>query len=219
MPASWSVLELERDILGSGFCILDDATVCTARHVLPEEERHVGGQVNVGLPIPDMGGTPDPQSRSLFLPWEASCVAESAEDDLAILHLHGKLPMRAIRNGVEEDARLQPFAIDDQPVPDGEAIAVSGYPLAHPAMVTTTGVIASAWAINPAAPSEVGARHLADVTAAPGSSGAPCYRASDGRLVGVLVGGRTLPGHGGYSGLSVLVPAGRVRNLIAASGL
>jgi hypothetical protein len=219
----WTVGDSVPPVLGSGFCVIDAGTVVTARHVLPEEERSVGGQVNVGLPIPDMRGTPTGFSRNQFLSWGATCVAESEEDDLALLHLHAPLPITAVLDGVEEDARLKPIALSERRVRDGDAVAVSGHPFGHAAMVTTTGVVASAWSSVPNTWQAPGARHLIDVTANQGSSGGPCYSTVNGDLVGVLVSGRMSASPSGdgryFSGLSVVVPGQRIQALIAESGL
>jgi S1-C subfamily serine protease len=159
----------------------------------------------------------------MFLSWGATCVGDSQEDDLAILHLHTPFPVKAILNGVEEDARLQPLELAERQVRDGESIAASGYPLAHVSMVTTTGIIASAWSSDPAGGKPHGSRHLADLTANRGSSGGPCYSTSDGILVGALIAGRTVPVESGaghyFAGLSVIVPTTLIRALIAESGI
>src|SRR5438132_584434 len=54
---------------------------------------------------------------------------------------------------------------------DGEPIAISGYPLAEPTLVTTSGHIACSWTIH-----NHQDHYLADVTANPGNSGGPVYR-------------------------------------------
>jgi S1-C subfamily serine protease len=209
-------------ILGSGFCVVDGRHVVTARHVLANGSRHIGAAISVGLPLPDFSLSRD-FTRSNFLPWDAICVGISEDDDLALLELQGKLPIKARWRDEEQDPRLWPLTLSEEEVRDGERVAISGYPLAHPTMVTTTGIIASAWSTDPAETAAYGSRHLVDVTTNPGNSGGPCYRAADGVLIGALIAGRMAPvaGAAGHyaSGLSVIVPTVKIRGLIAESGI
>jgi S1-C subfamily serine protease len=99
-----------------------------------------------------------------------------------LLPLHGRSSLRAERPR------------------DGEAIAVSGYPLGEPVLVTNTGVVASSWSValdevpHPSLPGvtspELRDVYLADVQTNPGNSGGPVYSAADGSIIGVLVAGR-----------------------------
>jgi S1-C subfamily serine protease len=80
---------------------------------------------------------------------------------------------------------------------DGEAIAVSGYPLEHPALITTSGIVASAFSIDvaeredPACPRmtipDVADAYVADVAANPGNSGGPVYLEESGEVISVCV--------------------------------
>jgi S1-C subfamily serine protease len=125
-------------------------------------------------------------------------------------------------------------SLSDQAVRDGEGIAVSGYPLAEPALVTTSGAIASAFGSDiqeiQAAGGPAGFlvpdsadSYLADVAVNPGNSGGPVYRIADGSVLGVCVAFRiaagTLENHPSpffyNSGLSVVVPIKYGQSLIA----
>lgn len=78
---------------------------------------------------------------------------------------------------------------------DGEDIAVSGYPVAEPVLITTTGTVASAWGFDLtqlpdlAGPvlADLDDLYLVDATINPGNSGGPVYRTRDGALIGVCL--------------------------------
>lgn len=81
---------------------------------------------------------------------------------------------------------------------DGEPIAVSGFPLNKPVLISTVGHLASSWPIEidatnvgftPGVPRVERETYLADVTANAGNSGGPVYRLSDSAVIGVLVAG------------------------------
>jgi S1-C subfamily serine protease len=81
---------------------------------------------------------------------------------------------------------------------DGEDVAVSGYPLASPTLITTSGIIASAWAtetmnvVPEGAPEgftmpDIADSYIADVAVNPGNSGGPVYLRDVGHVIGVCV--------------------------------
>src|SRR6266404_7908761 len=79
---------------------------------------------------------------------------------------------------------------------DGEAIAVSGYPLSSKVLVTTSGAIASSWSVAeqlvlvpPGFGAHSGAKdiYLADVHVNGGNSGGPVYLKSSAAVIGVVV--------------------------------
>lgn len=76
---------------------------------------------------------------------------------------------------------------------DGEPVAVSGYPLDSPSLVTTSGNIASGWAHLGRQMNRDDGVYLADVAVNPGNSGGPVYRVSDGRVIGVCCAYRIAP--------------------------
>jgi S1-C subfamily serine protease len=125
---------------------------------------------------------------------------------------------------------------------DGEAIAVSGYPLSETVMVTNQGVIASSWSVevddipHPTLPGvtspEIRDLYLGDVQSNPGNSGGPVYATEDGAFVGVLVAGRLTSvqtGSGPASiagvplyhdaGLSLIVPTKYVTEMLDRNGV
>ena len=100
---------------------------------------------------------------------------------------------------------------------------MSGYPLSYPTLITTAGIIASAWDSNSMDVVPEGAppgftipdmpdSYLADVAVNPGNSGGPVYLQDDGSVIGVCVAFTIAEaGNGGVplrynSGLSIVVP-------------
>jgi hypothetical protein len=132
---------------------------------------------------------------------------------------------------------------DSERPADGLAVATSGYPLANPSMVTSSGIIASGWLTdddaaqllrrdNPGAPSHV-VRYLADMEVNGGNSGGPVYSVDTVAVIGVCVATQSalVTGKGGNpvvaegsplfysSGLTVVVPARYVISLLERNGL
>jgi S1-C subfamily serine protease len=120
---------------------------------------------------------------------------------------------------------------------DGEAIAVSGYPLSGKVLVTTSGVIASSWSVEerdvvipPGFLQHIVAKevYLADVHVNGGNSGGPVYLKSSGAIVGIVVSFQDAPvvlddqtpaklgGHAMFydSGLAQVVPISYVGALL-----
>jgi S1-C subfamily serine protease len=122
------------------------------------------------------------------------------------------------------------------------AVATSGYPFGTPNLITSTGYIASAWAVElDEVPDPLGRgtrlrgvadSYLADMHINGGNSGGPVYRTAEGAVIGVCVATRGaeswLPGgdpamtpdgpvlHN--SGIASVVPAAYVRDLLAHAG-
>lgn len=106
---------------------------------------------------------------------------------------------------------------------EGVGIAVSGYPLSTPTLITTSGAIASSWSVDsvevqpPGAPEgftipDLKDSYIADVAVNPGNSGGPVCLAASGEVIGVCVafrvaeaGDESMPLRYN-SGLSVVVP-------------
>lgn len=115
---------------------------------------------------------------------------------------------------------------------DGDGIVVSGYPMTYPTLITTAGIIASAWHVDSMEVTPEGAprgftipdmqdAYLADVAVNPGNSGGPVYRQDDGTGIGVCVAFRIAEAKAGgipplyNSGLSIVVP---IRYLVELLG-
>ena len=116
------------------------------------------------------------------------------------------------------------------PPRDGERIAVSGYPMSSPTLLTTSGNIATATATDlqevrdPATGwtlPDLSDVYIADVAVNPGNSGGPVYFVETGEVLGVCVAFRVAhaeadPGQvfAYNSGLAVVVPIGHALALL-----
>jgi S1-C subfamily serine protease len=209
--------------LGSGF-LVTETYVVTAKHVIDAVDLGGGQTLIVGFALPDVD-TPELSVRGSFIGTNANVVDVNAEQDLALLSVPGAAGLpAAIQIGDRAvHAYRTPARLSTSPLREGTAIAVSGYPLNEPSLVTTAGILASSFSLH-----EQGGglreRYLADCTANPGNSGGPVYAVSDAAVVGVCVAGKLAPIVGGQglhaaAGLTVIVPVQEVVALLERNGL
>jgi S1-C subfamily serine protease len=217
--------------VGTGFIVTPDAHVITAKHVVdgidefrtkvPEGRHHVG----VGLAY---ANTDDPRvsSRGTFNIVGFELLASDARHDLALLKLRRNPFAGEVESGIVVDNQpviplfgiAPPFRVERPR--DGLSVAVSGYPLGEPVMITTAGTIASSWPVDvkdvpvPGAPgdsrADIADSYLADLRVNPGNSGGPAYAVEDGGVIGVCVATRLT---------SVVDPAARPVPLRTSAGL
>jgi S1-C subfamily serine protease len=167
--------------------------------------------------------------RGSFFSVPAEIVEEDPRHDIALVRSiknpfssgepSGPVPDRG---GTQVNALYGLAPLSVEPVRDGEAVAVSGYPLSESSLITTSGAIATAWGFETEQTpiDRGGVRYLpdpadvyyADVAVNPGNSGGPAYRIEDGTVIGVTVAYRmaplaTLPPpFFANSGLAIVVP-------------
>jgi S1-C subfamily serine protease len=230
------------NVLGTGFWVSENGLVITARHVIEDARRLMasfpGSRLMIGQSIPSVTD-PEFTIRGSFNYLNSEVVEEDPRHDIALI--------QAIRNPfvteqrpfiktLTPDTDVYPLlglaTLSTSEVRDGEQVGVSGYPLAEPVLVTTSGGIASALGTNIQHAQALGAppgytipniadSYLADVAVNPGNSGGPVYRVSDGGVIGVCVAFRIGHVSNGTkmflcnSGLSVVVPIKYGHELIA----
>jgi len=185
--------------------------------------------LQVGMAMPNLDG---PVSiRSSFELVDVEVVEEDARHDLALLRMKsnpftsGRSPgvSRMPDGGTAINAMWGLAPLNLNRPRDGDAIVVSGYPLAYPTLINTAGIIASAWHFDSMEVTPDGApsgftipdfkdAYLADVAVNAGNSGGPVYGQDDGGVIGVCVAFRIAEVEGGglplryNSGLSIVVP-------------
>lgn len=222
--------------VGTGFICHNSGLVLTARHVTQDafvyavKQGLSNSQLLIGLAQANTENM-----RANFTLVGGEVVEEDARHDLALLRMVPNPFDGGVGSGI---------VIGDTPIPlmfdvaatsperprDGTAIAVSGYPLSETVLITTSGVLASAWGLDikeeqlPGAPAgftrpDIKDSYLADVSVNPGNSGGPVYRSEDGVVIGVCVAFKKAPLLAGdqpvvvngealayNSGLSVVIP-------------
>jgi S1-C subfamily serine protease len=223
--------------VGTGFIVHESGLVLTAKHVIEAVRRiaaqpgHSDATLQVGL-----AKTNTENMRANFTVVGGELVEGDPRHDLALVRMQPNPFDGRVKSG---------FIIAGQPIPllfsvaaqsesrprDGDPIAVSGYPLSETVLVTTSGGIASSWAMDvqnvtpPGAPSDyqipdVKDSLLADVAVNPGNSGGPVYSIRTGDVIGICVAFKVGSGQIGNdpfaynSGLSVVVPIKYGRELI-----
>ncbi len=196
--------------VGTGFIVDSAGFVLTARHVA-RDVRNVAasGRIQnsrflIGLAQPN---TDNMRANFNFVGFEI--VEEDPRHDLALLQMRPNPFEGNVNSGIVINGNLIPLLFDtaarsaDRPR-DGLPIAVSGYPLSQTVLITTSGAVASAWAMDiqnvalPGAPSgftvpDIKDSYLADVSVNPGNSGGPVYRVEDAAVIGVCVAFRPVP--------------------------
>jgi S1-C subfamily serine protease len=233
-PAVVQVQSAEGNVSGTGFFLDEEAHVVTAFHV-------VDGLADVAVWV----ATPNSDNaRANFVGCAAVIVAEDPVHDLAILRLQQNPFRGEMRFAEEGDLVCATATLAPGRPTDGEPIAISGYPLGYPVLITTAGAIASAWAhetveapVNddPEAPedftmSEVLDLYVADVQANGGNSGGPAYKVRTGEVIGVCIQTQLAPTHNpedpegipelwADAGLTVIRPARYVSDLASSVGI
>lgn len=223
-----------RAVVGTGLIVHGGGYVVTAKHVT-EGAGHIiqqwgEGSLQVGLAMPNMD-SPQLSIRSGFEVVDCELVEEDPRHDLALLRMtsnpfaSGRQPgVSAVAGGGTAINAMWGLATLNTGRPrDGDGIVVSGYPLAIPTLITTAGIIASAWhtetmeVVPEGAPPgftipDFADAYLADVAVNPGNSGGPVYLQDDGSVIGVCVAFRIAEAEAGgmplryNSGLSIVVP-------------
>ena len=199
---------------GTGFVVGGGTSVITNFHVLPPA---ADGATGPPLMVQVVRGPNQLEGRP------ARVVASDRTHDLALLRIEGA-PLPALPLG------------DSEPVPEGTAIAFTGFPIGGVlgfSHVTHRGIIASVTriALPAASAQQLSARALAelrngafeiyqlDATAYPGNSGGPVYDVQTGRVIGVinmvLVRGTRESALTNPTGISYAIPVRFVRELLA----
>jgi S1-C subfamily serine protease len=207
--------------IGTGFIVVDTEHVVTALHVVEAVNLSAGESVHVALAAPNVD-TPELKMRANFSQYEGKVVGTDKDQDLALIHvpqLNG--PGFRVQFGPKLiEAKPVAAKLNTSPLREGVELAVSGYPLAEPSLITNVGILASTFTLNNN-PAQM--CYLGDFTANPGNSGGPVYTTRDGSVIGVCVAGKLAPIIGGVgaqtTGLTVIVPAAQVEALLSANGL
>jgi S1-C subfamily serine protease len=209
--------------IGSGFLVGDPLHVVTAKHVVDAVDFAGGQEVFVGFALPDLESA-EIQIRASFVGTTAAVLDTSEDQDLALLQVSLDQVPTAIQIG-DRAIRAEPQSVrlSTSAPRDGVAIAISGYPLSEPSLVTTSGVLATSFSIERQGGPQTAERYLGNITANPGNSGGPVYTTNDGAVIGVCVAGRLTPIVGGVgsqtAGLTVIVRATEVAALLERNGI
>ncbi len=133
-PVVVQIDDRDGNVIGSGFFVDDKAHVATAWHVV------------ANLPSPTVAlAQPNTENmRANFTGVNAALLGKDEPHDLAILEMARNPFEGEMRSGIrideeEIDVLYGTATLDSTRPDDGESIAISGYPLANPALVTTSG--------------------------------------------------------------------------------
>jgi len=222
--AQISVAEVPGPI-GTGFLVGSGRYLITANHVFDAAK---GSALRAGLAGVDHKDE-TLEVRAAFAHVPLSFLARDELNDVALFEVEmppGAVSMKFTVEDVDggrsyASGQTGPMKFSGLPVRDGNDIAISGFPLAAPALVTTRGIVASTFA--PLHPFEAGSpvAYLCDVTAISGNSGGPVYRASDGSVIGLCRAVKLANvGGGDYSvPLTVVTPSEHIVALMESAGI
>ena len=209
--------------LGTGFLVGPDLHVVTAKHVTDAIDAAAGQKLHVAFAGPDID-TPQLKMRANFTGTEGQVVGTEPNQDLALLQVPGagNLAFGVQVDGKKIETRPAAARLHSARLREGVPLALSGYPLSEPSLITTAGVLASTFSPTDATgPAEE--RYLGDFTANPGNSGGPVYLVQNAGVVGVCVAGKLAPIVGGVgahaAGLTVIVPLAEVVKLLDRHGV
>jgi S1-C subfamily serine protease len=246
-----------RQSLGSGFIVNRDGYVVSAAHVIAAGQRLLSSlegaeraAIRIYLAMQNIqreAGAVHLDMRGSFVGYGFSISGVDELNDVILLKLD-KNPFI----DTDQRHRIGDFDVSPKPVPamlytsrprDGAAIAMSGYPLGQPVLITTSGRLASGWAFDTATIGRDGApawldfprsRHFyfADMTTNPGNSGAPVYLATTGSVIGICTavlnapvrtstGGRAAVGDDPLvfsSGITFVIPSQIIVSLLEKHG-
>ena len=178
--------------IGTGFLVGSGRFLVTAKHVVdsvPDRSLLRAGLAGVDHVSEDI------LIRATFLHAPMTVLAEDSANDLALLEVEMppdavsmEFTLRDQTNGkIYTSGKTAPVRFSSRLVVEGAEIAISGFPLFAPSMVTTRGIVASTFA--PVQPGIDGSpiAFICDVTAISGNSGGPVYRVTDGSVIGVCI--------------------------------
>ncbi len=233
-------------VLGTGFFINDEGYAITAKHVIDGAVK-LSGQIQAGSTHIGIGlALPNAENmRGNFRVVDFEMIDVDARHDIALLRLKTNPFKGEVRSG---------FVINNKELPllfgvpvlnlnrpkDGTSIAISGYPLNEPVLVTNSGALATCWGTSiievpvPGAPADITMPdisdiYLADIEVNPGNSGAPIYDIENSTVIGLCTASKlapvidqndnsvtTLDGKTLYysSGLTLIVPTKYIANLL-----
>jgi S1-C subfamily serine protease len=205
--------------------------VVTASHVAAESSQiinalqamQIAPRLAVGIEVPNIENAQFNFVAGTTLV-NAEIKAIDPLHDLALLHVQNPPAPREIihtpTRSVMSHGWPAPVNFASERAQDAEPIFACGFPLGEPALVTTLGSIATAWASETA----ITARNLGDphpidiykldLQITFGNSGGPVFRSSDQAVIGITIEMSTIPG-----GAPSAVPSKYITDFLTQNGV
>ena len=235
---------------GTGFMVNTDGVVVTARHVIyPPGVSQPPGKITAEIRVP----TINTARLKLLASWSdfpSDVVAVDEAHDIAVLKpTHSPFPeIKVLTNLVNptQNITVKPSLgiLDPRQLRDGEPVFTSGYPLALPILITTSGFMASSDPMEfEQSTRQIKDTYWADMKVNPGNSGGPFFSLASGNVIGMVVAFRPAPvvfadsgaqGQGviptpngtmsvhplvSNSGITVILPAHYIVELLRSNGI
>lgn len=163
---------------GSGFYANNSGHIVTNNHVIESYYYLENAKIYAEIVVSQIVG--EERLFGSFLRVRCDVVIRDESNDLAVIKLQqnpfeGEITFAT--SGGNKVPKIPTFNV--RRVEAGDRVAVSGYPLGEPNLVTTSGFIAASLSQN-------GTYH-ADMQVNPGNSGGPVYLVESGEVIGVAV--------------------------------
>lgn len=198
---------------GSGFIINIQGHIATCAHVVQQAELliNAGHDVSIGLAYPNIenttvGGGGSLTMKNCFHHVGATLLKADQANDVALLKMNPNpfetsfVPIIQTPDGDGPVPLYKECSTSTSRPRDGDSVAVSGYPLNSPTLITTAGNLASGWATTDRQVTDNGKNtvvqsdvYLADISVNPGNSGGPVCRIEDGNVIGVCTAYQNAP--------------------------
>jgi len=234
LPTSDPDRPVSRRYTGSGFFIGKDGFAVTALHVIhPSEIPAQFSPVQITACLAMYSEVSGVKTNARFLCADIDLAEIDQAHDLALLKLRNKneLPAPVNTSGNEIKPIINAASLRLRAPRDGTQIAISGFPLNTPVLITSSGWLASssgeyaAGNAPPSPPGDSAASETADVYLANmriirGNDGGPVYSAENGEVIGVGTTFQITPAEGTNesiiynSGLGLIIPSKYIVELV-----
>ncbi len=234
VPTSDPAQPIIRKYAGTGFFIGKNGFAITALHIIrPAEIPEQVSPAQITACVAMYTESSGVKSRARFLCVDIDLVDYDSRHDLALLRLRNKNEVPAPINASDNEIKpiFNAANIATRAPKDGTQIAVSGFPLSKPVLITNSGWLASSNgeyidAIPPTGmPDDTGSAdnaevYLADMRVNHGIDGGPVYSVENGEVIGVGTIFQKVPAEGTNesfiykSGISLIIPSKYIRELV-----
>ncbi len=197
--------KVKQTIVGTGFFVAEDQYIATAAHVFKATHTELvkleASDIVFEVRTPLREITAEFHARQGFLTMPFNFVEFDDEHDLVLLKTTQRMGKGGVRAVVKievegktkeyEMTNVRSAAIHAGNVNVGEEVAVAGFPLQTPYLVTQSGIVSATPILPVSGTPKEHEEVLVDIMVNPGNSGGPAFLAKNGKVIGVCRAHRT----------------------------